>query len=81
MLVLVLRSPKKMDTYLYVPKDKPFTDLPEQLQQLFSPQSIAMTLFVKPEKQLARLSGDELLEHLQTTGYYLQLPPRHDEFL
>jgi len=75
---VVLRADKKEDTDLYLPKDSDFETLPEVLQKLFTPQQTAMTLLVKPEKKYARLSGAELLEHLNEPGYYLQLPPAHD---
>ncbi|RUO40572.1 hypothetical protein CWE15_07455 [Aliidiomarina taiwanensis] len=78
MLCTVLKSTKKPDTYLYLPKDADFDALPESLQVLFTPQQTAMTLHITAEKKLARLSGAELLEHLAEPGYYLQLPPAHD---
>lgn len=78
MLCTVLKSTKKPDTYLYLPKDAVFDDLPESLQLLFTPQQTAMTLHVTTEKKLARFTGAELLEHLTDPGYYLQLPPAHD---
>ena|SRR5690554_1931726 len=78
MLCTVLKSTKKPDTYLYLPKDADFDSLPDTLQQLFTPQQTAMTLHVSPEKKLARFTGEELLAHLDDPGYYLQLPPAHD---
>ncbi|MCO4320179.1 YcgL domain-containing protein [Aliidiomarina quisquiliarum] len=80
-LCVVLRSPKKADTYLYLPKDADFDALPEALQTLFTPQHIAMNLLVKPERKYARLTGAELLAHFNEPGYFLQLPPAHDSLL
>lgn len=80
-LCVVLRSPKKADTYLYLPKDADFKTLPDVLQALFTPQQVAMNLLVKPERTYARLTGAELLEHFNDPGYYLQLPPAHDSSL
>ncbi len=77
-LCVVLRSPKKADTYLYLPKDADFEALPDVLQALFTPQQVAMNLLVKPEKKYARLTGAELLEHFNDPGYFMQLPPAHD---
>ncbi|HLV47520.1 MAG TPA: YcgL domain-containing protein [Aliidiomarina sp.] len=78
MLCVVLKSSKKADTYLYLPKDADFEALPETLQNLFTPQQTAMTLFIKPEKKMARFTGAELLQYFAEPGYYVQLPPAHD---
>ncbi|MCC5855434.1 MAG: YcgL domain-containing protein [Idiomarina sp.] len=78
MLCVVLKSTRKMDTYLYLPKDGDFEALPDELKTLFTPHEVAMTLYIKPGKKLARMTGAELLERLSDTGYYLQLPPAHD---
>ncbi|RUO19317.1 hypothetical protein CWE08_10100 [Aliidiomarina iranensis] len=75
MLVRILRSPKKADTYLFIPLETEITELPEPLQGLFMPEQLVTKLSITPEKQLARISGVKLLEHLQTEGYYLQVPP------
>ncbi len=78
MLCVILKSSKKADTYLYLPKDADFDTLPETLQKLFTPQQTVMTLFVKPDKKLARFTGAELLQYFEDPGYYVQLPPAHD---
>lgn len=75
MLVRVLRSPKKADTYLYLPLKAEIDELPEVLQGLFKPEQLVTKLSITPERQLARISGVKLLEHLNTEGYYLQVPP------
>ncbi|EGN74407.1 hypothetical protein A28LD_2205 [Idiomarina sp. A28L] len=75
MLVRILRSPKKADTYLYLPLKAEIDELPEVLQGLFTPEQLVTKLSITPERQLARISGVKLLEHLNTEGYYLQVPP------
>ncbi|RUO37221.1 hypothetical protein CWE13_04450 [Aliidiomarina shirensis] len=75
MLVRILRSPKKADTYLYLPLKADIAELPEVLQKLFTPEQLVTKLSITPERQLARISGVKLLEHLNTEGYYLQVPP------
>lgn len=81
MLCTVLRSVRKADTYLYLPRDASFEDLPETLQHLFTPHTTITTLHVTPERRLARLSGAELITHLNDDGYYLQLPPQAENWL
>ncbi|MGX5913610.1 YcgL domain-containing protein [Aliidiomarina sp. Khilg15.8] len=74
MLCTVIKSHKKADTYLYLPQDAPFDELPEPLQQLFTPHTEVTVLNITPTRKLARFRGDELLTHLNTDGYYLQIP-------
>ncbi|CUS48594.1 MAG: hypothetical protein HLUCCO02_00910 [Idiomarinaceae bacterium HL-53] len=81
MWCIVLRSKKKPDTYLYLKENTSLQDLPESLQMLFTPHEQAMKLWLKPEQKLARLSGQALMKHLDEPGYYLQLPPAHQDIL
>lgn len=75
MWCIVLRSKKRADTYLYLPENAEFEELPEELQALFSSYEQAMKLWLTEDKKLARMKGKELMSHLQEPGYYLQLPP------
>lgn len=74
MLCTVIKSHKKADTYLYLPKDAPLDELPDQLQQLFTPHTQVTVLKITPERRLARLTGEQLLTHLSGEGFYLQIP-------
>ncbi|WP_194755317.1 YcgL domain-containing protein [Aliidiomarina indica] len=75
MLCRILRSPRKADTYLFIPADALVSELPDTLQTLFTPEHEVTRLLVTPERKFARLDGVKLLEHLSTEGYYLQIPP------
>lgn len=75
MLCRVLRSPRKADTYLFIPATTLVAELPETLQTLFTPEQEVTRLVVTPERKFARIDGVKLLEHLNTEGYYLQIPP------
>lgn len=81
MLVRVLRSPKKADTYLYLPLTATVDELPEPLQPLFSPEIVVTKLNISAERNLASITGVKLLEHLDTDGYYLQIPPPVESLL
>lgn len=81
MLCIVLRSHKKADTYLYKAKDTPFEELPETLQQLFTPHTQVMTLPLKGHRKLARLTVEELKQHIDSEGFYLQLPATTEDLL
>ncbi|RTE87604.1 MULTISPECIES: YcgL domain-containing protein [Gammaproteobacteria] len=81
MWCVVLRSNKKADTYLYLPESAEFDDLPENLKVLFKSYEQVMKLYLKEDKKLARITGAELIKHLQEPGYYLQLPPVTENLL
>lgn len=74
----VYRSSKKADMYLYVDKKEQLARVPEALLKLFGTPQEAMVLLITPEKQLAKLSGDELIKQIEENGYYLQMPPLED---
>lgn len=71
----IYRSPKEEGMYLYVRKDEGLSRVPEALLQRFGKPQQAMVLVLTPEKKLARVSAEKVIESLQTQGYYLQLPP------
>lgn len=74
----VYRSSKKAGMYLYVDKKEQLARVPEALLQLFGTPQEAMVLLITPEKQLAKLNGDELIKQIEESGYYLQMPPIED---
>ncbi|WP_404399712.1 YcgL domain-containing protein [Idiomarina seosinensis] len=78
MLCEVYRSGKRMDTYLYLPMGAEYQELPDQLQQQFGPASKVLTINLSERSQLARITSQALIEHLNDTGYYLQLPPKQE---
>jgi uncharacterized protein len=75
----IFRSPKEEGMYLYVKKDEGITKVPEELLKLFGKPLPAMVLLLTPEKKLARVSVEKVVESLETQGYYLQLPPRNGQ--
>lgn len=81
MFCSVLKSQRKADTYLYIPKDTSLDELPENLVQLFTPHTQVTILHLTPERKLARMQGADLLERLHEDGFYLQLPPTQPDLL
>ncbi|WP_417685031.1 YcgL domain-containing protein [Pseudidiomarina gelatinasegens] len=81
MLCAVYRSPRRADTYLYMPHPADFTKIPEPLQQSFGQPIHVMTVALKPERKFARLSMEELTKHLNESGFYLQMPPKEPNLL
>lgn len=74
-LVEVFRSHKREGAYLYLTRGKGFGHLPAALQGWFRPTDLAMTLWLKPDKKLARVDAAEVLRALDEQGFYLQMPP------
>ncbi|RUO78742.1 hypothetical protein CWI84_10390 [Idiomarina tyrosinivorans] len=81
MLCVVYRSRRKADTFVYLPQGKDFSELPETLTQAFGQPEQVMTINLAKRKQLARLSVDELQQHLADPGYYLQMPESVENLL
>lgn len=72
----ILRSPREEGMYLYVKREEGLERVPEALLKRFGRPQAAMTLVLTPERKLARVSAERVLECLEEPGYYLQLPPR-----
>ena len=81
MFCSVLKSHRKADTYLYLPKDTSLDELPMPLVQLFSPHTKVTILHVTPERKFARMSGATLLKRFDEDGFYLQIPPTQQDLL
>ncbi len=80
MICTVYRSARHEGMYLYVPKSEDLSRVPEALLQRFGKAELAMTLLLHPERQLARVDVGKVLDELQDQGFYLQMPPRPDEY-
>lgn len=80
-IVSVFKSPKKADTYLYVPKKQGWKDLPEALIETFGTPVHVMDMLLTPEKKLARVEGERVLEKLEEQGFYLQMPAPKDDYM
>lgn len=76
----VYRSPRKEGMYVYVPKQVGVTELPADLLTQFGTPGHVMDLELHAGVKLARVDVQEVLEAVQSQGFYLQMPPRHDPF-
>jgi uncharacterized protein YcgL (UPF0745 family) len=74
----IFKSPKNLDTYLYVREDEAFEDLPQALQDLFVNPQLVMTLELTPQRKLARENPEDVIRNLQSQGYHIQFPPEPD---
>ena len=74
-LCRVYRSGKKAETYLYLEQDMTFDDLPAALRAAFGEPAFVMQLTLGDGRRLARVDVQQVVQELETQGYYLQLPP------
>ena len=77
----IYRSPRKNEMYLYVLKSDALESVPEGLLGVFGKPVHAFDLVLSPERALAREDINLVLEHLDTQGYHLQMPPAEDEYI
>ncbi len=78
----VYRSTKKEELYLYVPKAKGLSDVPEALLTMFGVPELAFSLLLTPERKLAKEDIQKVFESLDEKGFHLQLPPaKQDDYM
>lgn len=73
--VIVFRSGRKADTYLYMPAAAEFEELPEPLRQQFGTPTYVMDLVLSPQRKLAQVDVLQVMQALVKDGFFLQLPP------
>ncbi|HDP89739.1 MAG TPA: YcgL domain-containing protein [Thioalkalivibrio sp.] len=71
----VYRSSLRADTYLYLPEQDAFDDLPEGLLKLFGTPEFSLEFDLTPDRKLAQEDAAKVLDNLKTQGFHLQMPP------
>ncbi len=71
----IYRCSAKEEMYLYIHSDKTQEDLPQELLVLVKQLTHVMDLELSPERKLARVDVDEVMQSLNDKGYFLQMPP------
>lgn len=79
MMCSIYKSAKKPDTYLYIPYDSKFEDLPEGLIQVWGKPELVMHLDLEKRQTLALCDISEVKAKLEEEGYFLQMPPSEEE--
>ncbi len=75
MQVVVYKSLRKSDTYLFVEKEDAFQAVPQELLAALGNLVKVMDLDLYPGRKLARTDADTVISALMEYGYYLQMPP------
>lgn len=71
----VYKSSKKKEMYLYVDRKYDLTKLPQALSTVFGTPIHVLDLILTPEKKLARVSSEKVLEAIAEKEFFLQMPP------
>lgn len=75
----IYKSPRDEEMYLYVNKPEALTRVPEALLKKFGKPRHVMTLLLEPGKKLARVEVERVMQQIESTGFYLQMPPVKDQ--
>ncbi|AWL12293.1 YcgL domain-containing protein [Saliniradius amylolyticus] len=81
MLCAIYKSPRKDETYLFVPGRERFEEVPEALMESFGQPELVMVLNITADSRLAISEPGKVLEKIDQQGYYLQLPPPKENLL
>ncbi len=77
--VVVYRSQKRADTYVYLPAGAEYDDLPDAFRDHFGEATAFLEFELHEERFLAQADAGAVLKALEEQGFYLQLPPRIDD--
>ncbi|XOV82026.1 MAG: YcgL domain-containing protein [bacterium] len=78
MQVSVYRSSRKAQTYVYLPADEDYDNLPEAFVTQFGEAELFLTFELHEGKKLAQVEARTVLAALRNQGFFLQLPPQSD---
>ncbi|AXR07085.1 YcgL domain-containing protein [Salinimonas sediminis] len=81
MLCAVYKTRKKEGMFLYVPKKEDFSAVPEALMAQFGRPELVMLLPLNKREALGRVDKATLIAALNDQGFYLQIPPRQEDWL
>ncbi len=73
--VIIFRSSRKADTYLYMPATGEFEALPEPLRKQFGAPIYVMDLVLTRQRKLALADVMHVMQAVFEEGFYLQFPP------
>lgn len=79
MQVFVYRSTRRVETYVYLPRQDDFSDLPPDVARALGRLEFALSFTLTPERRLARADPAAVIEAIRNQGFFLQLPPKVDD--
>jgi uncharacterized protein YcgL (UPF0745 family) len=78
MQCLVYKSLKRFDYYLFVNKEDDLSRVPEGLRRLLGRLEKVMDLELDESRSLAQADVVAVMQQIEDSGYYLQMPPQSD---
>jgi uncharacterized protein YcgL (UPF0745 family) len=72
----VYTSLRKPDTYLWLGRRDDFSNLPESLRQMLGELRLVLEVELTDQRKLPHEDARQVMEHLQSQGWHLQLPPK-----
>lgn len=75
LLCNVYKSLRKEETYLYVSLKDDLSEIPVTLLETFGTPKLVTKLLLTPERKLALVTADKVIDSIKEKGFYLQLPP------
>ena len=72
----VYKGTKREGLYLYVNREEGLDRVPEALLTKFGEPTVALSFVLTPERSLAKEDPVKVLEAIENSGYFLQLPPQ-----
>lgn len=79
-LVVVYRSPRVENMYLYVDREEGMERVPATLLEKFGEPQEALQLVLTAQRRLARADAQDVLDAIEMAGFYLQLPPAPEDW-
>tara|TARA_R110002072_G_scaffold24747_3_gene83679 strand:+ start:17167 stop:17478 length:312 start_codon:yes stop_codon:yes gene_type:complete len=77
----VYKSSKKNQMYIYVDRSYKLENMPEALKGIFGQPIHVLDMILTPEKKLARVAAEKVLQSIEEQDFYLQMPPAESEVI
>lgn len=75
----IYRSERKSGTYLFLPEQDDFSQIPDSLIKLLGELTYSFSFDLHQGKPLAIADATQVIKHIESNGYFLQLPPGKDK--
>jgi uncharacterized protein YcgL (UPF0745 family) len=75
----IYKTAKRDGLYLYVKEQDDFSDVPAEVMQQFPHPEHVFDLELSAARPLAREDVLTVMKNLQTQGFHLQMPPKHED--
>jgi uncharacterized protein YcgL (UPF0745 family) len=73
--VWVYKGSRRTETYLYVPDENNFEQVPKDLLDAMGTLEFVMEIEIDAQRKLARVDAGEVIKNVLDAGYFLQLAP------